>query len=565
MGTQAATPLVARARPDTLGSIGEPCLPCCKLTGSQIRRRIQRLWPAHDYRQQAVSDPWGAAYQRAAREDTMHVFFYRAPYNNGKPSPSFESDWAGWEQSVRDAGKHARALTGQEALQEIMACLCLGSRRSDRNCACPSLPRRMSTALSALLYIACGHKRGELKAHPIGGVISVCLGRNKRRVAKFFGRFSTLAAAVEAIQSLPLPKAARKKRAFPVSFGANGWKNQVVMRVYPLKDNGAEAFGIGCMAGAKNNRHRIVLKKFETRKAADNFLRSKKPEVFRLLQRWSNLPFGGHGSLRGDAIRWRSVRQGPRRRTGNVTAGHFFQTFAPKGITFGEDVDSAHRQRMLNILFDQAADLAELIGCAPADLFFRGGLGLALGLAAQRNSLAHYSFRQRHIFLNKENGGNSFVHEWFHALDHFVSLNDRRTGSKFPGHTMLNKSFVETLCSARDRGRPSYVERTDNLEKRVFMPHYAAVWKYNSELAARAFEALARREAVRRNWRHTPVAGRPDWHLWRQCGVEQRFHYPTPRELTRCADGLWGLVREGLAGVLNAADKKNAATLERAA
>ena len=558
MGTQVPVPL----RPATgaaTASVGEPCHGYCKKSSAQVRRRMQRLWPAHGYKEQARTDPWGAAYQRAAREEAVFAAasaLYHAKPSSFKPSSSFESDWAAWERAVREAGRHARSLGGEDALREIMACLTETDSFPPReNPDCASLVRNRRVAVTALLYIACGHELHRIQGWPSTATniaVSAARGRNYN-ARKHKGVYAGIGEAAAAILvALPAARPSKKRRKALVAFGLSRRKNALPIRVYPLKASDAgKPFGIGCIAGPRGHRHRVILKRFDNRTEAEDFLRSRKPEVFRLLWRWYNLPFKGNSAVYNDAIRWNPPpRRGPPRRSGDVSSNLFFQTFAPKGITFGEDVDPAHRQRMLNVLFDQATDLADLVGCARSDLFFNGGVGLALGLAPWGTSLAHYSPIQRHIFLNKDQGGDAFVHEWFHALVHFIDRSVRYSAGE-RNHPDATKLFCSTISSCSEPGMPSYYERTLHFEKR-FLANKEPIWIKDSELAARAFEALARREAVRRNWRHTPVAGLPDWHLWRNCANGHKFPYPTPWELTQCAETLWRTVREGLDFALKA-------------
>lgn len=65
-------------------------------------------------------------------------------------------------------------------------------------------------------------------------------------------------------------------------------------------------------------------------------------------------------------------------------------------------------------------DLGDIIGIDPKLLGFDGRLMLTFGIGDRKNVRAHYASSTKTINLSKMNGGGSFGHEWWHAIDNIL-------------------------------------------------------------------------------------------------------------------------------------------------
>lgn len=132
-----------------------------------------------------------------------------------------------------------------------------------------------------------------------------------------------------------------------------------------------------------------------------------------------------------------ATRTGPERRTGDATPELFNETFAPRGIEFGNWNNQEERQQVLNHAYDGLLDLAELLGVPPKALMLNGELAIAFGARGSglSGAKAHYETNYGVINLTKMSGAGSLAHEWFHALDHYMARQD----GKAKGERVTNK------------------------------------------------------------------------------------------------------------------------------
>ncbi len=132
-----------------------------------------------------------------------------------------------------------------------------------------------------------------------------------------------------------------------------------------------------------------------------------------------------------------AVRTGAERRTEPATAQMFMDTFAPRGIEFGNWNNQEERQQVMNHAYDGLLDLAEVLNVPPKALMLNGELAIAFGARGQglSGAKAHYERDYGVINLTKMKGAGSLAHEWFHALDHYLG----RLDSKAPNEKVANK------------------------------------------------------------------------------------------------------------------------------
>lgn len=109
----------------------------------------------------------------------------------------------------------------------------------------------------------------------------------------------------------------------------------------------------------------------------------------------------------------------------DVEAEDFMNTFGFRGVQFGNWTNQEDRQMAINQAYDAFMDLASLIGVSPSALSLNGELGIAFGARGMGNASAHYEPNNVVINLTKTRGAGSLAHEWWHAIDNYLS---RRAG-----------------------------------------------------------------------------------------------------------------------------------------
>ncbi|MGO9014669.1 MAG: LPD1 domain-containing protein [Dissulfurispiraceae bacterium] len=127
-----------------------------------------------------------------------------------------------------------------------------------------------------------------------------------------------------------------------------------------------------------------------------------------------------------------AIRKGVDRRTGPATPEMFMETFAPRGIEFGNWQNQEERQQVLDHAYDGLLDLADVLGVPPKALMLNGDLAIAFGARGQglTGARAHYERDYGIINLTKMKGAGSLSHEWMHAFDHYLARVDTKATSE---------------------------------------------------------------------------------------------------------------------------------------
>ncbi len=127
-----------------------------------------------------------------------------------------------------------------------------------------------------------------------------------------------------------------------------------------------------------------------------------------------------------------ATRTGAQRRTQDATPEMFVETFAPRGIEFGNWQNQEERQMVMNHAFDGLLDLADALGLPPRALMLNGDLAVAFGARGHGldGAKAHYEADYGVINLTKMKGAGALAHEWMHALDHYLARLDTKAKSE---------------------------------------------------------------------------------------------------------------------------------------
>ena len=273
------------------------------------------------------------------------------------------------------------------------------------------------------------------------------------------------AAAVEAINK-ELGTQSRKRENYYISPAYNRRKNT---REFHVVEND------------KNIRYPII-KTFDKREEAEKWLAENKS---RLEQERKE---------RRESVRKRvyfddgvAHRTGADRRGGrDATPQMFEDAFGFRGVQFGNWTNDADRQAALNQAYDAFMDMAEVLGLSPRAMSLDGELGLAFGARGGGRALAHYEPTEVVINLTKTQGAGSLAHEWWHAIDNYLSRHNgvpqgfasHGNGMDSEGGTVAHtvKSAVDALMKAL-RVMP-YMKRSEAL---------GDYWGRPTEVTARLF------------------------------------------------------------------------------
>lgn len=201
----------------------------------------------------------------------------------------------------------------------------------------------------------------------------------------------------EAEKAIPLLAVAEKHSAIPNSDGTYS----IVKRVTDRK------------------RIKVVNRDFPSREEAMKYMAEHAEEILNIKTSF------GEEILPVPEI---AVRKGVERRTKDATSEMFMETFAPRGIEFGNWNNQAERQQVMNHAYDGLLDLADAIGVTPKALMLNGELAIAFGARGQGliGAKAHYERDYGIINLTKMKGAGSLAHEWMHALDHYLGRLDTK-------------------------------------------------------------------------------------------------------------------------------------------
>jgi 2'-5' RNA ligase len=120
----------------------------------------------------------------------------------------------------------------------------------------------------------------------------------------------------------------------------------------------------------------------------------------------------------------RIERVGEPKRKGDVTTKMFQEAFGFRAGEFGNWNMGSDGQAALNHAYDALHDLADTIGVPAKALSLNGELAVAFGARGTGGvgaAAAHYGPDKVVINLTKIRGAGSLAHEWFHALDDYLT------------------------------------------------------------------------------------------------------------------------------------------------
>lgn len=312
---------------------------------------------------------------------------------------------------------------------------------------------------------------------------------------------------IKALESEPVTARASKKNAS--------------LNIYRSRSTGD--FYIGWKGASKV----IEIEKVDSLAEGRNRLESGREELERKLERLKRTP-----SMRKEE---NADRVGMVRAETDVTPELFAESFGFRGVEFGNWVGQRKRQNDLNQAYEALHDLADVLEVPPLALSLNGELGLAFGARGKggiQPAAAHYERGKIAINLTKNEGTGSLAHEWFHALDNYLSRERGLPGDYIserpytlvgdPTRKEVIKAFNGIMAQIKASGMMSRAVELDGRRSKRY-------WSTNPELGARAFEAYVIAKLQQRSWSNDYLANVVSEDAWNALD-EGTFPYPTQSE-----------------------------------
>lgn len=261
--------------------------------------------------------------------------------------------------------------------------------------------------------------------------------------------------------------------------------------------------------------------RFRTKKDAEAYLEQNKDMLLEREQKMTESLMGSNiGMVEREGMDYRNGQ--------DVTPDDFLNTFAFRGVEFGNWVPQAERQLYLNKTYDAIMDFCNIIGISPKAFSLGGELALAFGARGKSRALAHYEPLKMVINLTRMKGAGSLAHEWFHAFDNYISK--RKTG---------NISDMATARFAAERDEVSrafynLVSKMNSMDYTKRSNRAGEYWGQVEERAARLLENYIYNELKRKN-EVSPLLVRKDTlfneeELPEEDYVKSAWPYPSARE-----------------------------------
>ncbi|MFA6927581.1 MAG: LPD5 domain-containing protein, partial [Bacteroidales bacterium] len=271
--------------------------------------------------------------------------------------------------------------------------------------------------------------------------------------------------------------------SFRKSYDSLGEGKSSATKFVAYTKRGAE----GVYIGVKIGKNYVDLKKFDTSKEALEYKKDNTGELQALLDKYKDIP--------SERREFNRERIGKDHRGGaDATPEMFDNVFGFRGVEFGNWVKDSERQENLNQAYDALMDLSTILNIPSRAISLNGELGLAFGSRGRGGKgapSAHYEPSKIVINLTKKNGPGSLAHEWWHALDNYLSRKKGRkddfqtVSSHVPGNVPLRPELAAAVGNVVEAIKKTGIKkRSENLDRRRSTPY----WSTTIEMTARAFE-----------------------------------------------------------------------------
>ena len=276
------------------------------------------------------------------------------------------------------------------------------------------------------------------------------------------------------------------------------------------------------IAARADKKHNALIV-FKTIEEARDY---RKNHVSELSQLWENYKAMFNIKKSDMRSRLNEPRAGTDYRDGrDITPEIFMETFNIRGGQFGNWVNDKERTAMLNNAYDSFIDLSIAANIPPSAIGLNGTLGIAFGARGSGWAAAHYEPVEHVINLTKTKGAGSLAHEWWHALDHYISghsdlmTRNIRLGAR---HEQIIKPIDDLVKKIRSS---ELYERSGKADEMRNKPYFQT----NVEMTARAFEGYVVSELAKQHIRNDFLANVVPKERWQK--ASDAYPYPTYAEL----------------------------------
>lgn len=191
---------------------------------------------------------------------------------------------------------------------------------------------------------------------------------------------------------------------------------------------------------------------------------------------------------------WNRPRTGVDYRNGlDLNPDTFTNILNFRGVEFGNWLNQLERAAALNECADAFQDLAGVLGIKPEDITLSGTLAMAFGSRGTSSAAAHYEPVKRVINLTKRAGAGCLAHEWWHALDNYIMI---QQGEKLFYSILNYKDLKDEKLKAVAADLYRGIDNSPFADRSRKIDSYKSklYWGTMVELSARAFEAYVRRK-----------------------------------------------------------------------
>jgi len=301
--------------------------------------------------------------------------------------------------------------------------------------------------------------------------------------------------------------------------------------------------------GKKVGRNYLELKSFDSQKAAQDYLKNNYDDLVAILERKKYIPRARR--------QVNNIRSGFDFRDGrNITPEEFQKSFGLRGVEFGNWVSkSGERQELLNKSYDAFRDLAQILKIPTQAVSLEGSLGLGFGSRGSGGKdapSAHFEPVKNVINLTRKAGAGSLAHEWFHALDYYLSNEKGHPLSESYSYAKvrpeLKQAYQDLLKAIKST---EIIKRSRILDSK----RTKAYWNTTREIAARTFESYIIEKLNQRGYSNDYLAnivGHKDYlndlmkGILDGQGVEDIYPYLTESEIpvvTKAFDNLFEVMK----------------------
>lgn len=231
---------------------------------------------------------------------------------------------------------------------------------------------------------------------------------------------------------------------------------------------------------------------FETGSEAFDYINDKYDELADIYNDIVEIPYERNST--------NNERTGSIYREGNISPEDYSETFGFRGVEFGNYLNNAERQDVLNRSYDAFMDMVSVLNLPPKAVSLNGSLNMAFGArgkGGKNAAMAHYEPAKIVINLTKNKGAGSLAHEWWHSLDNYFGKKSNLTpfASNLPltfyglSEDLQERTILYQKLSRFSNAVDKTKLKARSLKLDSFRSKSNPYWSTKIEMSARSFES----------------------------------------------------------------------------